>query len=207
MDFSDTFLRDIATHQMHVFRDDGVHRHIRFSQPGTMCMHFDLVTWPGFLCYTGDMGTYVFRRLNDMFEFFRRPAGRPQFQIDMRYWAEKLEATDKGDGHKEFSEDCFRADVKDYFDQATDDDNEWTAERKSALWKEIELDVLHRLGTDEQSAFMALEDFSHDGFQFVDWERDCKEYTHRFRWCCHALDWAIGVYDASKSQTPAAACT
>ena len=65
------FLRDVAEHEMIVVRDDGVHRHIRFKKPGTSCMHFDLITWPGYLCYTGDMGTYVFSRLTDMFEFFR----------------------------------------------------------------------------------------------------------------------------------------
>lgn len=54
-----------------MLHEDGIYRHIRFRQPGTMCMHFDLITWPGYLCYTGDMGTYVFTRLADMFEFFR----------------------------------------------------------------------------------------------------------------------------------------
>ena len=65
------FLRDVAEHTMTVIREDGVSRHIRFAKPGTSCMHFDLITWPGYLCYTGDMGTYVFQRLTDMFEFFR----------------------------------------------------------------------------------------------------------------------------------------
>ena len=52
---------------MIVLRDDGVYRHIRFKKPGTGCMHFDLVTWPGYLCYSGDMGCYVFCRLNARF--------------------------------------------------------------------------------------------------------------------------------------------
>jgi len=67
----ESFLRDVAEHAMLLIRDDGVSRHVRFAQPGTGCMHFDLITWPGYLCYTGDMGTYVFQRLTDMFEFFR----------------------------------------------------------------------------------------------------------------------------------------
>ena len=28
---------------------------------------FDIVTWPGYLCYSGDMGCFVFTRLPDMF--------------------------------------------------------------------------------------------------------------------------------------------
>ena len=66
-----SFLKDVAEHQMTVLRDDGVNRHVQFRRPGTICMGFELITWPGYLCYTGDMGTYVFRRLEDMFEFFR----------------------------------------------------------------------------------------------------------------------------------------
>ena len=76
MTFADQFTSDIAQHQMQVIRDDGVSRHLRFKRPNTMCMHFDLLTWPGYLCYTGDMGTYVFRRLEDMFPFFRRGEDR-----------------------------------------------------------------------------------------------------------------------------------
>lgn len=195
----DYFKRDIAKHEMMVIRDDGVNRHIRFQRPGTMCMHFDLITWPGYLCYTGDMGTYVFRRLHDMFEFFRRDAGRPEYRIDRRYWAEKLEAIDKGDGFQEFSADAFRAAVKDFFENATSDDEDWPEARKTALWAEIESDILDRLDDEgEHGVFLALRDFRYDDFRFVDWEPGCKEYTHRFLWCCHALEWAIGVYDAAQ---------
>ena len=61
----DRFKRDIAEHAVTVIRNDGVNRHIRLSKPGTGCYHFDLVTWPGILCYTGDMGTFVFQRLTE----------------------------------------------------------------------------------------------------------------------------------------------
>ena len=81
--------------------DNGVHRHIRFKKPGTMCMYFDLITYPGGLLYTGDMGTYVFVRLQDMFEFFRtsnqdgwvKEMGLTLY-TNHSYWSEKLVATD-----------------------------------------------------------------------------------------------------------------
>lgn len=44
-------------------------------------------------------------------------------------------------------------------------------------------------------AWAALRDFRYAGFEFGDWERDCKEYSHRFLWCCHALEWAVTTYD------------
>lgn len=202
---SDFFERDIAKHEMEVIRDDGVNRHLRFKRPGTMCMHFDLLTWPGYLCYTGDMGTYVFRRLHDMFQFFRRGENRGQYRIDLRYWAEKLEASDRGDGVREWTPEKFKAEVRDYFEQRTDDDEEWPADRKAALWQEIDEQVCASADDGEHYAWVALWEFEHDGFRFDDWERDCKVWTHRFLWCCHALEWAIDRYDSTKQPEQAAA--
>lgn len=209
------FLKDVERHELTVIRDEGLHRHLRFKRPGTYCMHFDLITWPGYLCYTGDMGTYVFQRLEDMLQFFRRDAGRPPFRIDRRYWAEKVQAQDKGDGITEFSPAKFKAEVKDYFDQATDDADAWTPELKADLWAEIEDGVFGRLEDfGEHGAWTALRDFCHvyrrpgekradREFRFEDWERDCREYTHRFDWCCMALEWSIGVYDAQREAVAA----
>lgn len=193
----DYFNRDIAKHEMTIIRDDGVNRHIRFQQPGTMCMHFDLITWAGYLCFTGDMGTYVFRRLHDMFEFFRKGEKREPYQISFSYWAEKLEAEDRSDGTRKFSADLFRSAVKDYFDQDTDD---WDDERKTDLWKQITDEVLCEAYDNGQfEAFSALHNFEHKGFEFVHWENTCEEYSHRFLWCCHALEWGIDVYDKAKA--------
>lgn len=65
------FLADVKDHKISIVRDDGVYRHVRFAKPETVCMHFDLITWPGYLAYVGDMGAFTFTRLRDMFEFFR----------------------------------------------------------------------------------------------------------------------------------------
>lgn len=197
MAFSDTFKRDVACHKLQIFRDDGVNRHIRFKAPGTMCMHFDLLTWPGYLCYTGDMGTYVFRRLDDMFAFFRRRDSRPEFEIDLRYWAEKLEALDRA-GVTAYSAGVFRSAILESL-QSYCDGEEFTEAEREAIFSEVDTEVLQN-ADDEYQAMRSALDFQHgdrnvfEGF----WETDYKEYTHRFLWCCHALEWAIGVYDAAK---------
>ena len=82
------FARDIEKHELTVLRSDGVYRHIRCSKSNSSDMHFEIVTWPGYLAYVGDMGAYTFQRTEDMFEFFRRPDGK----INPRYWSEKVEA-------------------------------------------------------------------------------------------------------------------
>ena len=210
------FLRDVAKHEMTVIRDDGVHRHIRFKQPDSSNMFFDLVTWPGFLCYSGDMGTYVFQRTQDMFGFFRKN-GRLD-GIDRRYWAEKIEAADNT-GVTRHSHDEFMRQINDWVDQHAEGDKPGDDEPEQlALWAEayaelraeVESEVLSA-DSNEVRCFDAANDFTHAGhawkafhgpdakFEFTEfWEVDTKEYTPRFLWCCYALAWGIEQYDAAK---------
>lgn len=218
------FLTDVAGHEMTIIRDDGVARHVRFAQPGTSVMHFDLITWPGMLCYTGDMGTYVFRRDYDMFTFFRRMQRR--YPIDLRYWAEKVEAADKDGGIKEFCKDKFRAAalqaVSDHAANYAPDEYEGSdqpgksielhAKAYAELRVAIEEDVLSVIDDGEHRALEAAYVFHHSGpawkdfhgqsslFEMRDfWDVNVTEYTHRFVWCCNALAWAIDIYDKFKS--------
>jgi hypothetical protein len=200
------FLKDISAHEMIVIRDDGINRHIRFKKPGTGCMHFDLITWPGYLCYTGDMGTYVFQRLEDMFEFFRTDRkyslrDGATLSINPSYWGEKLQSVDRHGGYEEFDKDKFTAVINSYrvnwmreYRHILDKD-----ERRE-LWEAVEQDVLWSLDDHEQSAFIAANSFSHrvngKNFAFDDlWEHRLNSYTYRFIWCCYALAWGIEQYD------------
>ena len=210
------FLEDVANHKMAVIKDDGVHRHIRFSRVDTMCMHFDLITWPGYLCYTGDMGTYVFTRLRDMFEFFRADREyalrrKKLLGINPQYWGEKLEAVDKHDGFKKFSEEKFDAAIRRYFvEWIRDHRDETSKEERRELWEAIESEVLC---ADEDSGGYrkqcAAHDFGHQVnqrvyFRFQDfWETNVEEYSGRFMWCCYALAWGIQQYDDYKTRSKA----
>ena len=215
------FLKDVADHKMTVIKDDGVHRHIRFSKPGTSCMHFDLITWPGYLCYTGDMGTYVFTRLLDMFEFFRTDRAAAWLKkkgltlgINPQYWGEKLEATDKLDGFKKFSEEKFDAAIRRYFVEWIRSHRDDTSkEERRELWGAIECEVL---GADGDGGGYrkqcAAHDFHHEvnravgNFYFQDfWETNVEEYSGRFMWCCYALAWGIQQYDDAKEPAALAA--
>jgi hypothetical protein len=87
------FLSDVVRdHQMKIELDQGVHRSILFKRPHSGIYHFRLVTWPGHLAISGDVGDYIFARLPDMFDFFRY-AG-PEYDKDDRinrdYWNDKL---------------------------------------------------------------------------------------------------------------------
>lgn len=223
-DIIERFNRDIAEHAIEIIRNEGVYRHIRFSQPNSSCMYFDLITWPGYLCYTGDMGTYVFTRLRDMFQFFRR--SDKSYSIDMRYWAEKCEAADGGRDVREFSYEKFQAYIRDWVnereqDERPDADEPEELAKHTAAYAELRAAVEDEVtcaDSNDVRCYDAANDFRHDGdawqayygpkstFEFSDlWDGfDCvtKEYTHRFQWCCQALAWGIEQFD--KATAPAA---
>lgn len=184
----ESFLKDVARHEMTVLRDDGVYRHIRFKKPDSGDMHFDLVTWPWYLAYSGDMGCYVFSRIEDMFEFFRGTAGGA-LRINLGYWHEKAEAQSRHDGVKEWSAEAFQENVRHWLD---------SADASPAVRQAAELEVLNH--DCEHEAMHAVFDFEHDGWRFQDFfEADCTEYTYRYIWCCYALSWGIRQYDAARA--------
>lgn len=216
------FLQDAKNHQMTVIRDDGVHRHLRFKRPNESAFWFDVITWPGSLCIDGDVGTFVFRRLNDMFEFFRTDLdyGRAKGQelsINPDYWAEKLQAP-RSSGAESFSPARFRQRVKEAFDdwrqthQVTQDDvdlGDATQEELNsfntmaeALWSRLEDEVLSSADDNETRAFDAAYAFKDKDAKFSlsdCWEWRCKEYNFDFLWCCYAVSWAVQVYDREKA--------
>lgn len=201
------FIGDVDHHEMKVIRDDGVNRHIRFARPGSSCMHFDLITWPGYLCYAGDMGTYVFSRLDDMFEFFRTDRNYKlrdgkMLAINPQYWGEKLQAVDRGDGFMKYSSEVFHKIVNDIVDHYIKD-SELSEEDSEELRAAVKEDVLDN-DQCEQEAYEAARDFKHDGLEFRDfWEHDLKDYSFRFMWCCYALAWGIKKYDDAKVEVTA----
>ena len=191
------FLTDVASHRMTVVHDHGVHRHLHFAKPGTGCMHFDLITWPGYLAYSGDMGCFVFSRLHDMLEFFRsKPEGKHGLHINQSYWSEKLQAHDRHGGHLQYNAKSFREWV---VYQCREIRHNMTRAEFRGFSQEVRDEVLSVEDDGDHAAHRALFDFSHNGRCFRDsWEADFMEYTFRFTWCCYALSWGIAQYDASK---------
>jgi len=211
------FLLDTAKHEMQIVRDDGVFRYIRFRRPHSSSYSFDLVTYPGYLVMSGDMGTYVFSRLPDMFEFFRTDReynerkGR-KLGINQGYWAEKLVAVDvngRGDGScKKYDPDAMVRLIK-------EQRLEWIRERnvdkeqRRELWDSLEELLDFGLEGDETRDYQVVNDWSwvpsghdyrHAGYcRFQDlWDHNFKEYTFHFIWACYAIAWGVKTYDASK---------
>lgn len=183
----DEFLRNVFNHELTIDLDEGLHRHLTFKNPETYNRCFHITTWPGYLAISGDMGTFVFSRLRDMFEFFRGE------WINLGYWAEKLQATDRGGGHLKFSLDLYQDALRDDF-RGWSFDN-WQQMR--AAWREVtdeiwEPDNLH----DALDAVLRYRCIV-TGNDFQDfWDHALEGYTYHYVWCCYAIQWATSVYDA-----------
>ncbi len=187
------FLRCVKKHKITIIRDDGISRHIKFADPGNCNQWFELVTWDDKICFSGDMGTYVFQRTEDMFTFFRRhPNDKAKVPINPSYWAEKCQASDR-DGIEEWSPEQFKHTVWHWMDDssATKDDRD-----------EVVNEVISIADDGEWRAMTAAQDFrSENDYQLYDfWENDCKVFTYRFLWCCYAICWGIQQYDKAKAK-------
>lgn len=176
------FRKDTEKHEMNVRHDDGLYRHLVFKQPGSSFYWYELITWPGHLTIQGDMGCYVFARVDDMFEFFEGP------YINAGYWGEKLQAHS---GYRQYSEHITRKLVVEDFDDRKDGFDD-----AHAIWSAIEDEILAEdVVPFEDLVRDALTNFRYSGFEFFDvWEWDLRDYTVQFLWCCHAIQQGIKQY-------------
>jgi hypothetical protein len=195
---AEAFLKDVADHVMTVKRDDGIYRHLHFrnAPPHSWNMWFEIVTWPGVLTIHGDMGTWTFARVEEMFKFFRDD----KLEINPYYWSEKLQHGVHGgrDGSKVWNEDLFRQQLLERLEGYDGEDRE-------AVVQALKDDVFCH--DNKYELMLAARDFKCGDFQFDPCELpDGKEYAYSFIWCCFALVWAIQQYDAmvSAKQEPAA---
>ena len=190
-----TFLLDVKEHRLQIIRDDGLYRHLRFKKDLSSTMYFDIVTWPLYIVFTGDMGTYCFGKTEDMFCFFRDIYRSNELSINPSYWEEKVVSESiYGEGINEFSIEKFRYNILCYVKIQLNMDESAT----------IPEDIMNEISEilsaeDEYEAVTALRNFSSDIINFYDfWEYDCTEYTYHYLWCCYAIVWGIMQYDFAK---------
>ncbi|HIH8281397.1 hypothetical protein [Escherichia coli] len=203
------FIGDTVGHVMRIHMDNGVYRHIEFSRPGTSCYRFDITTWPGYLCVSGDMGTWTFSRLYDMFDFFGGWSG----DINLHYWSEKLEAGAGSSARdllaQEYDHEAFCRSLKEslsaYLEESEEEqseDEDWddeddTPDSDKARVREAVRELCRCEFNNDWEAYQAVYE--------VDWPDDwsawdiCdgltfKTYTHHFCWILHAIVWGITRY-------------
>ncbi len=188
------FNRDVEEHQMEVLLDQGLYRHVRFKKPGTGMYYFDLITTPGQLTIRSDMGTYVFSRAADMFEFF---TGNGYVNAD--YWGEKLQAIDTHCGYRDHSEEAFRKWVIGHFWNRRES---YEPNVAAQIWADIRDSIFddYTDRTSKSACIDALDSFQSHGFRYGDtWDNDWTEFSYQYLWCCHAILSGIKNYYAAKA--------
>lgn len=212
------FLNDVREHKMTIIKEDGVYRHLRFGRKSDSCYHFHIHTYPGGLLYTGDMGTYVFQRSEDMFEFFRTDRKHltqrgKKLGINLGYWTEKLVAIDgnRGGGKvKAFDEEKFKKVVNEYrlgWIREGHGTSFLNKEQRKELWEAVEDEVISAMEDGEHYAYQAAHEFSWKHpevdtyYRFEEfWDHDLTEYSHSIVWCMYALAWAVQQFDDFKAK-------
>lgn len=163
----------VEHHEMEILHEDGLYRHLRFKSPGTGIGYFDLITWPGSLTITGDIGEgFVFTREADMFPWFNT---RAPGHINPGYWSEKLPrgARDVQD----FSGDKFAAWLRE-FAGSRHDLAEMVDAAEGFTTIEEAVDIL-----DQRNIAWDSED-----------PELWRDYRHHFLLACHAILWGIQKY-------------
>lgn len=211
----ENFSRDTANHSMEVLHDSGLYRHLRFSRNGSSVYHFDLVSYPGYLCYSGDMGCFVFYCAPDMFDFFspgdyeeKKQVERGMPYINPGYWSQKLCAVDGNRMHasatefdaekfkraiNEFRVGWMKAETRDPLARLLAEDGpiprRLSAEDRRKLWEAVEDEILGELDNGQERAEIAAYDFAWQS-KAGEWYRftDLQEYS--FSRFTHTYLWA-----------------
>lgn len=209
-----SFLNDVIRHEMIIVADTEDFKHIRFSQPDSDNCHFDITTWADHLCISGDIGTYVFQRVYDIFETFHND----KMRVNYSYWGQKLEAISKYGGYREFDSELVSQSIKErvnsicddiegYFDCASEEEREEypTPELMSAAFREEVKDHFMWEDLGEYRFISAIESFESSVAECLklvddDWDwMTTEKLSYQYQWCCHAIVWAIKQYNRSKS--------
>lgn len=195
------FLKHVKNHKMKIINDSDVCRHILFRQPNDSDRYFQITTWPNHLCISGDMGTYVFSRIQDMFNFFKG-------DINPGYWGEKLQsgAGSNKDAIFEYSSDKAEQFIKDI-----------VREKLPNIDEKIQNDIAERICGEvgvheynfESIIYDNLSDYEFDGDDHydedlegikltIDFDDLCearfKKVTYHYIWCLYAIVWGIEQY-------------
>ena len=207
------FEKDIANHELEVIVDSGVNRILEFrNKNGSSNQFFIVMQARGRICFTGDVGEFVFTNHNDdMLAWFHD-------NMSLSYIAEKC----RTGGTRKFDEDSAKESIKmmvddfcndhlyDYDESGCDDGDDDNFEVALARWQQDLYDeVIDELDFEGDEAFhRSAYDLSvkvNDSIKFeidVCDGIDCMEYTQRFKWCVAAMNKVAELYfDKNKEQS------
>lgn len=204
---SDAF-ENLENHKLTVKLDSGDYRHLVVAAPGTNIDRFEIMTFPGGLMCTGDMGSYVFERVPAMSKLV---VDHKLDDIDLYFWSKKLVSIDKTVGYLRFNSIKFQAEVDDEINEFVSFVEETTREKCEDKEKEAFRSEISRLVSDvgnEFEMYQAYETINSNevmlqGLPFsveMPSFSDFLTYNYGFIFCCCAITLAINKYKDSLAE-------
>jgi hypothetical protein len=188
--------RIFAEFELTIKHDDELYRHLRCGKPGDSAFSFNIVTWPGHLTIAGDIGSWTFSRVEDMFTFFRGD------RINPDYWQGKLVGNGQHSASTRWTREAFAARVAEWreelFDPSWGSVGEMNIDRRRELQVAIAELASGEHADYEHPAMVALSEFDCQGIrieEFYEW--GCTDWDTQFLMCLHGIVWAIKAYDAA----------
>lgn len=193
-----SFERETADHELTILRDDGVYRHLRCKAPGMSIYWFDVVTWPGHLYIGGDIDSYCFARIHDMFDFFG-DGSKYSWGINPDYWAQKLTMTEQlREGGEVYSPEAFWAAILEWtrvrLEEYGWDEEIYPSLLVGALEREMRVEHWYaepQLPSDEDEARELVDKYF---WLFNEQEWNFRDFDTHYLRACWAIVWAIKQY-------------
>ena len=199
------FLDDVKHHEMRILLDQGIYRHLHFGKPGCGNLSFSLVTWPGFLAMSGDMGEFIFERTDDMLRFFKRyPDGEAphvdakKVYVNEYYWGQKMRAGSSP--RKEWDRDEFISKLVQEFREKYPTGTPGRWETWEVIRERLEYSDLDNEFQGQEFA-SSIQDPTDHTTVFEDfWDWDCTIPNSHYLWALHAISWGTERYWALKEE-------
>lgn len=150
------------------------------------------MTYPGHLVISGDIGTYVFARLNDMFEFFRSD----EMKINVGYYSEKLKSVSKFGGENEFCDKLWRSNVIEWFNHW--EENESSESIKREVWERVKNEMIPAYSKSDAELNLINWQSEHLHINFEDGlpaVHHAMQSSSQLILCLFAIVWGIQQYD------------
>lgn len=199
------FENDIADHELEVITDNGVNRIMRFkNKDGSSNQYFDILQTNGKLCYSGDMGDFIFtNHNNDMLAWFNGNTSLSYISEKCRTGGTKEYSEDRARNHIEMMVNDFCFDhIDDYITRENYEDEEEDKGDLLTAWQgNLYVEVVSNIDFENEATLHEtaydLTVVATDSIKFeIDTSEglDCREYTHRFKWCVLAINKVAELY-------------
>ncbi|OOF37681.1 hypothetical protein BKK49_11245 [Rodentibacter rarus] len=188
--FRDEFLESIQKHQLTVLQNSENVKIFRFADPNTISLSSTIIYAANTCTITGDMGSYVFGRLLDVYGFF----ARNQSVFCFSYIKEKVLAQDVNGELEYFDGDLAKRDIRHCIDkyqtECTDEDK--LIELNGLVDSLKYVDFSCEFKADEWLA-NATESFE-ELFGELSY-RNFKELSPNFIWCAQAIIYTTRLFE------------